>query len=400
MITISILLLIPIILGIISLIIGLTLKRRKGIIDKLSERIKSDIENLESEKKTLLDKRNEIRNDLSELKNSQEFNYYYDSPSYNSGDYIEVEQIISDALVQKQMDIMVMQTKLLTLRASLVGLGTLRLFIRIVTWLSLLLSNVVVTIVVLVLLGGVVAVVITNVGNDSFVVEGNASKSDSESNSDAVSSSLDYEDLLVKLFKPIAIEEMGDMSSGRVAVPLNDGAGYNYGKYSFTDVYTAGSLMEFCKKYYPRAYKEIGPFSPTTAWRNKFEAFGKANEDYFTKAQAVYMYVYSTVPAFNKYKESGVDLNDGTHTAGFISLITAMYHQAPVWLNVGGRGRPTNPKGMSEEQLYNYIENQMMGYSGNYSGSIRNRYKRQIKASKAMTEKIKLPDISELKVRE
>ena len=399
MITISILLLIPIILGIISLIIGLILKRRKGIIDKLSERIKSDVENLESEKKTLLDERNEIRNDLSELKNSQEFNYYYDSQSANNGDYIEVEQIVSDALVQKQMDIMVMQTKLLTLRATLVGLGTLRLFIRIVTWISLALSNVIVALVCLVLLGGVIAVIATTTLSDSIVFEEETADSNNQS-SNASSASLDYEDVLVRIFKPIAVEEMGDMSSGRVAVPLNDGAGYNYGKYSFTDGYTAGDLMEFCKQYYPRAYKAIGDFSPTNAWRSKFEAFGKANEDYFTKAQAVYTYTHSTNAVFVKYKSLGVDLNDGTHTGGLISLLTAMQHQAPVWLNVGGRGCPTNPKGMTDEQIMDYIENQMAGYGGNYSASIRNRYMSQIKVSRGMKDKVKLPAMSEIKVRE
>lgn len=198
--------------------------------------------------------------------------------------------------------------------------------------------------------------------------------------------------LAVQVFKDMAVEEMGNQNSGHVSAPLADGAGKNYGKYSFTQVYEiapagGGGFIPWLKKNFPDLAKKLNATPASAEFDAQWRALGASNDKEFTEAQALYC-----VEKFNGYastlkRATGVDINSGKYTVGVWSIFASMMNQRPAWLSEIWIPYLNSHKNASSADIIKntagYLKN---NYNGNYASSIRNRYARQETKALAMTD--------------
>ena len=106
--------------------------------------------------------------------------------------------------------------------------------------------------------------------------------------------------------------EMGDRGSGYYHPPLDDGAGWNYGKYSFTQVYEMDNFLAWIAEYYPDTRAALTGSVGSTEFNNSWAAYGNANDTLFTRIQAEYFCRTKLKPAIDALETStGVNMNDG-----------------------------------------------------------------------------------------
>lgn len=142
--------------------------------------------------------------------------------------------------------------------------------------------------------------------------------------------------IFVKVLALTAKYEMGDRSSGYYHEPLNDGAGWNYGKYSFTQAYEMTPFLAWLATNYPSIRSALVGSVGTSEFNNSWAAFGAANETLFTGVQAEYFCRQKLKPMIEHLKSStGVDLNDGNKWLGTLSIFCSITNWYPAAVQSG-----------------------------------------------------------------
>lgn len=143
-------------------------------------------------------------------------------------------------------------------------------------------------------------------------------------------------DVFVRVMALTAKYEMGDRSSGYYHPPLDDGAGWNYGKYSFTQVYEMDNFLAWLAKYYPDARSALVGSVGSTEFNNSWSAYGNANDKQFTRMQAEYFCRTKLKPAIEGLKAStGVDFNDGQKWLGTLGILASIQNWYPAAVSNG-----------------------------------------------------------------
>ncbi|WP_438845427.1 phage tail spike protein [Enterococcus sp. AZ091] len=149
-------------------------------------------------------------------------------------------------------------------------------------------------------------------------------------------------DVFVRVLALTAKYEMGDRSSGYYHPPLDDGAGWNYGKYSFTQVYEMDNFLAWLAKYYPDARSSLVGSVGSTEFNNSWAAYGNANDKQFTRMQAEYFCRTKLKPAIEGLKAStGVDFNDGQKWLGTLGILASIQNWYPAAVSNGFFNRIT-----------------------------------------------------------
>lgn len=142
--------------------------------------------------------------------------------------------------------------------------------------------------------------------------------------------------IFVKVLALTAKYEMGDRSSGYYHEPLNDGAGWNYGKYSFTQAYEMTPFLAWLATNYPSIRSALVGSVGTSEFNNSWATFGAANETLFTGVQAEYFCRQKLKPMIEYLKSNaGVDLNDGNKWLGTLSIFCSITNWYPAAVQGG-----------------------------------------------------------------
>lgn len=142
--------------------------------------------------------------------------------------------------------------------------------------------------------------------------------------------------IFVKVLALTAKYEMGDRGSGYYHPPLNDGAGWNYGKYSFTQAYEMDNFLGWLADNYPATRSELHGAVGSTEFNNSWEAYGNANDELFTGLQAEYFCRKKLKPMIDYLKSNtGVDFNDGSKWLGTLSLLSSITNWYPAAVQGG-----------------------------------------------------------------
>ncbi|EOA3459071.1 phage tail spike protein [Enterococcus hirae] len=142
--------------------------------------------------------------------------------------------------------------------------------------------------------------------------------------------------IFVRVLALTAKYEMGDRSSGYYHEPLDDGAGWNYGKYSFTEVYEMTPFLAWLATNYPSIRSALVGSVGTAEFNNSWEAYGAANETLFTGVQAEYFCRQKLKPMIEYLKSNtGVDLNDGNKWLGTLSIFCSITNWYPAAVQGG-----------------------------------------------------------------
>lgn len=143
-------------------------------------------------------------------------------------------------------------------------------------------------------------------------------------------------DVFVRVLALTAKYEMGDRGSGYYHPPLDDGAGWNYGKYSFTQVYEMDNFLAWLAKYYPDARSALVGSVGSNEFNNSWAAYGNANDKQFTRMQAEYFCRTKLKPAIEGLKSStGVDFNDGQKWLGTLGILASIQNWYPAAVSTG-----------------------------------------------------------------
>gem|GEM_PF-470934 len=143
-------------------------------------------------------------------------------------------------------------------------------------------------------------------------------------------------DVFVRVLALTAKYEMGDRGSGYYHPPLDDGAGWNYGKYSFTQVYEMDNFLAWIAEYYPNTRAALTGSVGSTAFNNSWAAYGDVNDQLFTRIQAEYFCRTKLKPAIDALEAStGVDMNDGQKWLGTLGLMASIQNWYPAAVSNG-----------------------------------------------------------------
>jgi hypothetical protein len=134
-------------------------------------------------------------------------------------------------------------------------------------------------------------------------------------------------------------EEMGKKGPGYFHAPLDDGAGKNYGMFSFTQKYDMKNVVAFMKANYPGLYSKLKMPICSTAFDKSWTKLGVTNRKKFKECQIDYalrkMWLNGVVA--NIKKHTGVNLNNGKFSEGVVSLSMEAYNWAPaIFTSSGG----------------------------------------------------------------
>lgn len=143
-------------------------------------------------------------------------------------------------------------------------------------------------------------------------------------------------DVFVRVLALTAKYEMGDRGSGYYHPPLDDGAGWNYGKYSFTQVYEMYNFLAWIAEYYPDTRAALTGSVGSTAFNDSWAAYGNANDTLFTRIQAEYFCRTKLKPAIDALETStGVNMNDGKKWLGTLGLMASIQNWYPAAVSNG-----------------------------------------------------------------
>lgn len=142
--------------------------------------------------------------------------------------------------------------------------------------------------------------------------------------------------IFVKVLALTAKYEMGDRNSGYYHPPLNDGAGWNYGKYSFTQAYEMTPFLAWLGENYPSIRSALVGSVGSDQFNNSWAAYGAAHDDLFTGVQAEYFCRQKLKPMIEYLKShTGVDLNDGNKWIGTLSIFCSITNWYPAAVQGG-----------------------------------------------------------------
>lgn len=142
--------------------------------------------------------------------------------------------------------------------------------------------------------------------------------------------------IFVKVLALTAKYEMGDRNSGYYHPPLNDGAGWNYGKYSFTQAYEMTPFLAWLGENYPSIRSALVGSVGSDQFNNSWAAYGNAHDDLFTGVQAEYFCRQKLKPMIAHLKSgTGVDLNDGNKWLGTLSIFCSITNWYPAAVQSG-----------------------------------------------------------------
>ena len=133
---------------------------------------------------------------------------------------------------------------------------------------------------------------------------------------------------------------MGHGSPGKIGKPLKDGAGKNYGMFSFTEKHVMKPFMSWMKKKYPDLAATMDAEVCSSKFDQQWKAAGEKNKDAMIAAQVDYVFkrdwMKGIVPNFKKH--TGINLNDGRLSEGAVGLAMEAYNWAPaIFTSSGGK---------------------------------------------------------------
>lgn len=211
--------------------------------------------------------------------------------------------------------------------------------------------------------------------------------------------STDDKSTYVKVLSLTAKYEMGDRGSGYYHPPLDDGAGWNYGKYSFTQVNEMDNFLSWLNTNYKDIRDQLQGSVGSTTFNNSWAAYGDANDKKFTEVQAEYFCKTKLKPKLNEIKEStNVDFNDGNKALGSMSLISSIINWYPAsiangaWCNniIKSYQNNWNDANWITETCDYIVANASSMVAAEYVQGIQNRFRNEKTDALALTEKIKL----------
>lgn len=142
--------------------------------------------------------------------------------------------------------------------------------------------------------------------------------------------------IFVKVLALTAKYEMGDRNSGYYHPPLNDGAGWNYGKYSFTQAYEMTPFLAWLGENYPSIRSALVGSVGSDQFNNSWAAYGNAHDDLFTGVQAEYFCRKKLQPMIKYLKtNTGVDMNNGNKWLGTLSIFCSITNWYPAAVQGG-----------------------------------------------------------------
>ena len=198
-------------------------------------------------------------------------------------------------------------------------------------------------------------------------------------------------------------EEMGKKSPGYFHAPLDDGAGKNYGMFSFTQKYDMKNLVKFMKDNYPGLFAKLDMPVCSSAFDKSWIKLGITNRKKFKECQINYalqkMWMSGVVA--NIKKNTGVNLNNGKFTEGVASLSMEAYNWAPaIFTSVGGTWgiaeilKKQYGNNFNSQQYLStlYIKLRQRAAVNKYSTALLNRWKRSYDAARKLTNNFKYTD--------
>lgn len=205
--------------------------------------------------------------------------------------------------------------------------------------------------------------------------------------------------IFVKVLALTAKYEMGDRSSGYYHEPLDDGAGWNYGKYSFTQVYEMTPFLDWLATNYPSIRNALVGSVGTAEFNNSWAAYGAANETLFTGVQAEYFCRQKLKPMIEYLKSNtGVDLNDGNKWLGTLSIFSSILNWYPAAVQGGFLYRYVqqyasswNDAGFIADVCDFAVANAADIVAPEYVAGIQNRFRAEKVDALALTTPTKIP---------
>ena len=195
-------------------------------------------------------------------------------------------------------------------------------------------------------------------------------------------------------------EEMGKKSPGYIAPPLNDGAGKNYGMFSFTQRYDMKNVVAFMKAEYPKLFVKLAMPVCSAAFDKSWRKLAVTNPKAFKKCQIEYalkkMWLQGVVANFKKH--TGIDLNNGTFSEGVASLSMEAWNWAPaIFTTSGGTWGIANAckakgKNLNSQQYINILYSKLNSRAKahkTYATALVNRWKRSVIAARKLTTNFK-----------
>lgn len=202
-----------------------------------------------------------------------------------------------------------------------------------------------------------------------------------------------------KVLALMAKYEMGNRNSGYYHEPLNDGAGWNYGKYSFTQAYEMDNFLSWLSANYPTIRSQLTGAVGSSEFNSNWAAVGQADDAKFTEIQAEYFCTQKLKPQIAAVKSStGVDFNDGTKALGSMSLFCSIINWYPAsvssgkWFNkiIASYASSWNDSSFITETCDFIVANAYDMVAPEYVEGIQNRFRNEKTDSLALTEKVKL----------
>lgn len=186
--------------------------------------------------------------------------------------------------------------------------------------------------------------------------------------------------------------EMGNPNPGVVKPALSDGAGKNYGKYSFTQKWIMPVFVPWLKKNHADLGKTLTATVGSSAFDAQWQALGKSKESALTEAQAEYLLIVQLKPVIKKIKNySGVDLNNGKYSIGLIDVVASQDNWYPAkTVSAFGDYLKSHPKATSNEIIKYYSDTWVPAHvSGQYARAQINRFHNEGADAMKRTDKFK-----------
>ena len=192
--------------------------------------------------------------------------------------------------------------------------------------------------------------------------------------------------------------EMGLKGPGYMHAPLDDGAGKNYGMFSFTQKYDLNNLVPWIKKNYPTLGAKLKGKVGSLEFDKSWVELGKTDKALFKEAQIQYMlkekWMGNVVKNTKKYV--GIDLNSGKYSEGVASSALSLCNWAPAVFATSSGKWTIMPafkklgKKATSQDLINAMYDKEMTITGWHKGKssyngLAARWPREKKAASAMT---------------
>lgn len=205
--------------------------------------------------------------------------------------------------------------------------------------------------------------------------------------------------IFVKVLELTAKYEMGDRNSGYYHPPLNDGAGWNYGKYSFTEAYEMTPFLAWLGENYPSIRSALVGSVGSDQFNDSWSAYGAANDALFTGVQAEYFCRKKLKPMIDYLKtNTGVDMNDGNKWLGTLSIFCSVTNWYPAAVQGGFFYRfvqqfagSWNDRGFITAICDYIVANAASMVAPEYVAGIQNRFRAEKVDALALTTPTKIP---------